>query len=87
MAPINKEQKIHGSVISMDLMGCSRDFLALVMKAPYKARDTKAADPMANPFPMAAVVFPAASRASVSFLMLAMPAISASPPALSEMGP
>ena len=36
-----------------------------VTKAPKRARETRAADPMANPFPMAAVVFPAASRASV----------------------
>jgi len=38
------------------------------MKAPYKDRDTKAADPIANPFPIAAVVFPAASKASVLYL-------------------
>jgi hypothetical protein len=36
-----------------------------VMKAPKRARDTRAADPMAKPLPMAAVVLPAASRASV----------------------
>jgi len=35
------------------------------MKAPKRARPTRHADPMANPFPIAAVVFPAASRASV----------------------
>ena len=34
-------------------------------KAPYNAKPTKVADPMANPFPIAAVVFPAASRISV----------------------
>lgn len=33
----------------------------LVMKAPYKERETKAADPIAKPLPMAAVVLPAAS--------------------------
>lgn len=31
----------------------------------YKAKETKAAEPMAKPFPMAAVVLPAASKASV----------------------
>jgi hypothetical protein len=36
-----------------------------VTNAPKRARDTRAADPMANPFPMAAVVLPAESRASV----------------------
>ena len=33
----------------------------LVMKAPYNEKDTKAAEPMANPFPIAAVQLPAAS--------------------------
>jgi len=37
----------------------------LVQKAPYKLKLTKAADPIANPLPIAAVVFPAASNASV----------------------
>lgn len=32
------------------------------MKAPYKDIATKPADPMANPLPIAAVVFPAASN-------------------------
>jgi len=31
----------------------------------YRARETRAAEPMANPLPMAAVVLPAASSASV----------------------
>lgn len=38
---------------------------ALCRKAPYKANPTKAAEPMANPLPIAAVVFPAASSRSV----------------------
>lgn len=43
---------------------------------------------MANPLPTAAVVFPAASRASVqSLISLGSPDISAIPPALSEIGP
>ena len=37
-------------------------------KAPYKANATKVALPIANPFPIAAVVFPAESSASVLFL-------------------
>jgi hypothetical protein len=42
---------------------------ALFKKAPYKDKLTKAADPMANPFPIAAVVLPAASKASVLSLV------------------
>merc|ERR1719263_1181887 len=43
---------------------------------------------MAKPLPTAAVVFPAASRASVRSLISAgSPDISAIPPALSEIGP
>ena len=34
-------------------------------KAPKSAKATRHAEPIANPFPMAAVVFPAASRMSV----------------------
>jgi len=37
----------------------------LCKKPPYKDKDTRAALPIANPFPIAAVVFPAASRPSV----------------------
>jgi len=39
------------------------------MNAPYNERLTKAALPIANPFPIAAVVFPAASKASVLCLV------------------
>jgi len=39
------------------------------MKAPYSDKLTKAADPIANPLPIAAVVFPAASKASVLCLV------------------
>lgn len=43
---------------------------------------------MAKPFPIAAVVFPAASSLSVRCLTyLCRPAISAIPPALSDIGP
>lgn len=47
-----------------------------------------AALPMANPFPVAAVVFPSASSASVRCLISSPSSlISAFPPALSAMGP
>jgi hypothetical protein len=39
--------------------------LSRVTKAPKSARPTRQAEPMAKPLPMAAVVLPAASRASV----------------------
>lgn len=57
-------------------------------KPPNKDKETKAAEPIANPFPMAAVVFPAASKASVLSLTYSpISAISAIPPALSLIGP
>eukprot|EP00755_Sulcionema_specki_P002702 Sspe_Gene.3436::Locus_1139_Transcript_1_2_Confidence_0.500_Length_2201::g.3436::m.3436 len=67
--------------------------LACVMNAAYSAIPTKAADEIANPFPIAAVVFPAASRLSVqSRTGCSSPSPSSSlistiPPALSEIGP
>jgi hypothetical protein len=61
---------------------------ALCKKPPYRANETKAALPMANPFPMAAVVFPAASNPSVLALTYGpISAIYAIPPALSLIGP
>ncbi len=57
-------------------------------KPPYNDNDTSAADPMANPLPMAAVVLPAASSPSVLSLTYSpISAIYAIPPALSEIGP
>lgn len=44
------------------------DSPALTTNAPYNDKDTKQADPIANPFPIAAVVLPAASNASVLYL-------------------
>jgi len=59
-----------------------------VTKAPKRARETRAAEPMAKPLPMAAVVLPAASRVSVLYLTMAPRLlISAIPPALSLIGP
>jgi hypothetical protein len=60
---------------------------AAVAKAPNRARATKQAEPIAKPFPMAAVVFPAASRISEFSLAYSSPHISAIPPALSAIGP
>lgn len=58
-----------------------------VAKAPKRAKETRHALPIANPFPIAAVVFPAASKISVFYLATSNSHISAIPPALSEIGP
>ncbi len=64
------------------------DKLVVFWKAENRAKAVNAAEPIANPFPMAAVVLPKASSLSVIFRIPA-PAldISAIPPALSAMGP
>ena len=60
----------------------------LVTNAPNKDKATRQADPIANPFPIAAVVFPAESNWSVVSLILSSSShILAKPPALSEIGP
>ena len=52
------------------------------------ASPVRAAEPMANPFPVAAVVFPNESSASVRLRTSSpSPLISALPPALSAIGP
>ena len=57
-------------------------------KAANIARAVSAAEPIAKPLPMAAVVLPTASRASVrSRISGGSSAISARPPALSATGP
>src|SRR5690554_182048 len=57
-------------------------------KAAKSARTVSAADAIANPFPVAAVVFPTESRLSVlSLTSSGSPLISAIPPALSAIGP
>jgi hypothetical protein len=59
-----------------------------VTKPPKRASETSAAEPMAKPLPMAAVVLPAASSASVlSRTSAGSSDISAIPPALSQTGP
>ena len=61
---------------------------AVAWKVENRARAVRAADPMANPLPMAAVVLPTASRASVrSRTNGSQRLISAMPPALSATGP
>ena len=58
------------------------------INAAIRPNAAKAADPMANPFPIAAVVFPIESSASVrSRTSDGSLAIVAIPPALSAIGP
>ena len=58
------------------------------MYAARSAKAVRAAEPIANPLPVAAVVLPSASRASVLLRTSSpRPAISALPPALSAIGP
>ena len=58
------------------------------LKAAKRAKEVKAAEPIAKPLPIAAVVFPTASSLSVrSLTSLGSSAISAMPPALSAIGP
>ena len=64
-APINRKAKVRGWRISTWLMAPAEAKRMRTTKAPYRARDTAAAEAMAKPLPTAAVVLPAASRASV----------------------
>ena len=58
------------------------------IKAANNANAVKAAEPIAKPLPIAAVVLPTASSLSVlSRTSFGSSAISAMPPALSEIGP
>mmetsp|Transcript_55567 Transcript_55567/g.126327 ORF Transcript_55567/g.126327 Transcript_55567/m.126327 type:complete len:290 (+) Transcript_55567:2-871(+) len=83
MAPSRRKEKVRGSSTLTPVSMPRR-----TTKAPYRARETSAAEPMANPLPMAAVVLPAASRASVhSRTSSSISDISAMPPALSHTGP
>mmetsp|Transcript_5154 Transcript_5154/g.15488 ORF Transcript_5154/g.15488 Transcript_5154/m.15488 type:complete len:245 (+) Transcript_5154:1796-2530(+) len=84
IAPI----KSPGKTFLSRMEALAKSISARVTYAPKRAKDTRAAEPMAKPFPTAAVVFPAASRASVlSRISSPISAISAIPPALSEIGP
>ena len=61
---------------------------ACVVNAAKSTKAVSAAEPIANPFPIAAVVFPTASYLSVRSLTIgSSPVISAIPPALSAIGP
>jgi len=64
MEPIKSIANTKGSRI-LSSFGWVPPSPALTTNAPYKDKDTKQADPIAKPFPIAAVVFPAASKASV----------------------
>jgi len=69
IAPIKSPPNTSGLIISTDAIGwILSEELALVKNAPKSDKLTKAALPIANPFPIAAVVFPAASNASVLYL-------------------
>ncbi len=65
IAPINNPAKTSGLVNDISFPP-SRS--ALCKNPPNNDSDTKAADPIANPFPIAAVVLPAASNPSVRYL-------------------
>ena len=80
--PINKPAIISGCETSIDWT------LAVFIKAAKSAKAVSAAEAIANPLPIAAVVFPTASNLSVlSLTSGGSSAISAIPPALSEIGP
>ena len=81
-APINKPAIIVGSLIS------NTNPPTVSLNAANSAKDVRAAEPIANPLPIAAVVFPTASSLSVlSLTSFGSSAISAIPPALSAIGP
>ena len=65
IAPSNKPANTYGYAKEIKLLTYNP---ALCKNPPYNANDTKAADPMANPLPIAAVVLPAASNPSVLYL-------------------
>ena len=77
----------HGLVISICKL--SPVFISTTfLNDANNASVVKAAEPIANPYPIAAVVFPTASNLSVLSLTSGdNSAISAMPPALSEIGP
>lgn len=96
---IVKAEKIYGNIAPNNspayISGCANEIWLILSsspelckKPPNRDKETNAADPIANPFPIAAVVFPAASSPSVLSLTYGpIYAISAIPPALSLIGP
>mmetsp|Transcript_42580 Transcript_42580/g.137250 ORF Transcript_42580/g.137250 Transcript_42580/m.137250 type:complete len:200 (+) Transcript_42580:1029-1628(+) len=84
--PTSKPAKVSGS--SRSTVTLAPVSFSRVTKAPKRATPTRQAEPMAKPLPMAAVVLPAASSASVfSRTDGCSSHISAMPPALSQTGP
>ena len=85
-APMNMPTSTIGSESESENSGLFT--VTTAEKAEIIARAAKAAAPIANPFPIAAVVLPNSSNESViSLTFLPMPDISAIPPALSATGP
>ena len=92
---IDRAEKTKGSIPPTNnpaiILGCETSIAftpAVFIKAANNANAVNAAEAMANPFPIAAVVFPTASNLSVRSLTSgSSSAISAIPPALSEIGP
>ena len=73
---------------SSDSFFFSMRVLAVAPKAEKKASAVSAAEPIAKPLPIAAVVLPTASRLSMRYRTSGgSSAISATPPALSATGP
>mmetsp|Transcript_4160 Transcript_4160/g.10681 ORF Transcript_4160/g.10681 Transcript_4160/m.10681 type:complete len:294 (-) Transcript_4160:1147-2028(-) len=91
MAPIITPDRMRGSVKSRLIVNDPTGLSTLTFSeyALMNARAVRTALPIANPFPVAAVVLPRASRASVLSLTSSSQSgvISAIPPALSAMGP
>ena len=87
MAPRNSPTSIRGLV--RDRSRAASDFSATIFtEETSRARAVREAEPMAKPLPVAAVVLPRESRASVrSRTDSGRPDISAMPPALSATGP
>ena len=94
-APIERAENKNGSIppknkpaITTGLATSIVVIPAVDIKAAKRAKAVSAAEPMAKPLPMAAVVLPTASSLSVRLrTSLSKPLISAIPPALSEIGP
>jgi len=94
-ASIVIEAKRNGNIPPIKIPIITMGFVILItlnstdlLYAVNKAKAVNAAEPIANPFPIAAVVLPTASKESVISLTSGFnPAISAIPPALSAIGP
>ena len=88
IAPMNNPTRTGGLVILRLKTVFGESICTSEMYAAIKARAVRAAEPIAKPFPVAAVVFPRESRASVlSRTSSPSSDISAIPPALSAIGP